>query len=231
MAHGINTTIVEIDPIVHDFATRYFSLPSNHTAVIEDAVTYAARTAQTEQKFDYIVHDVFTGGAEPVDLFTVEFLRDLHALLKPGGVIALNYAGDLLLPSSRIILRTILHTFPSCRIFREHAAPSAEKLAIDGRDFSNVMLFCTSSTEAISFRKPRREDYLGSRMREMMLMPTVEVGVGEVVGGEDGKEEEDGEGLLFRNGTERFRKWQVKGAMGHWAVMRTVVPAQVWEDW
>jgi spermidine synthase len=80
---------VEIDPVVHAFATKYFFLPPNHTPVIEDAVTYAARTAQTEQKFDYIVHDVFTGGAEPVELFTLEFLRNLHTLLKPGGVIAL----------------------------------------------------------------------------------------------------------------------------------------------
>lgn len=89
MAHGINTTIVEIDPVVHDFATKYFALPSGHTAVIEDAVTYASKVVQTPQKFDYIVHDVFTGGAEPVDLFTLEFLQDLHSLLKPGGVIAL----------------------------------------------------------------------------------------------------------------------------------------------
>lgn len=91
MAHGIDTTIVEIDPVVHDFATRYFALPQNHTKVIEDAVTYASQLAQTSPapQFDYIVHDVFTGGAEPVELFTLEFLRDLHTVLKPGGVIAL----------------------------------------------------------------------------------------------------------------------------------------------
>ena len=89
MQHGIDTTIVEIDPVVHDFATKYFSLPPDHTKVIEDAVAYASRTAASGQKFDYIVHDVFTGGAEPVDLFTLEFMTDLHTMLKPGGVIAL----------------------------------------------------------------------------------------------------------------------------------------------
>jgi spermidine synthase len=89
MAHGITTTIVEIDPVVHDFATRYFALPTDHTAIIEDAVTVACRLAESEQRFDYIVHDVFTGGAEPVDLFTLEFLQKLHTILKPNGVIAL----------------------------------------------------------------------------------------------------------------------------------------------
>jgi len=91
VAHGINTTVVEIDPVVHHFAEKYFQLPPNHTAVIEDAVSYTSRLAADEdgQRFDYIVHDVFTGGAEPIALFTLEFLQNLHKLLKPGGVIAI----------------------------------------------------------------------------------------------------------------------------------------------
>jgi hypothetical protein len=89
MAHGIDTTIVEIDPVVHEYATKYFGLPTNHKAVIEDAVSYAAELAKTDEKYDYIVNDVFTGGAEPVDLFTFEFLSDLNTILKPGGVIAI----------------------------------------------------------------------------------------------------------------------------------------------
>jgi spermidine synthase len=90
VAHGVDTTVIEIDPVVHEFATKYFQLPSNHTLVIEDAVSYAAKLAnETEKRFDYIVHDVFTGGAEPVDLFTLEFLQSLGRVLKPNGVIAI----------------------------------------------------------------------------------------------------------------------------------------------
>lgn len=89
MQHGIKTTIVEIDPVVHQFATKYFALPENHTPVIQDAVSYASEQAQAGAQYDYIVHDVFTGGAEPVDLFTYEFLQDLNSILKPSGVIAI----------------------------------------------------------------------------------------------------------------------------------------------
>lgn len=89
IAHGVDTTIVEIDPVVYDFATRYFDLPANHTAVISDAVSYASLLVGLGKKFDYIVHDVFTGGAEPIDLFTFEFLSNLHSLLTPDGVIAI----------------------------------------------------------------------------------------------------------------------------------------------
>lgn len=82
--------MVELDPVVHTFATKYFQ-PSNHTTVIEDAITYTARMAanESETRFNYIIHDVFTGGAEPIPLFTLEFLQNLNALLKPNGVIAI----------------------------------------------------------------------------------------------------------------------------------------------
>lgn len=89
IAHGISTTVVEIDPVVYDFALKYFTLPIPNEVIIEDAVSVAANLAEQGKKFNYIVHDVFTGGAEPVELFTAEFLMDLNKILEPGGVIAI----------------------------------------------------------------------------------------------------------------------------------------------
>lgn len=91
ITHGIDTTIVEIDPVVHKFAVDHFGLPINHTPVIEDAHAFVQKSqnAPALKQYDYIVHDVFTGGAEPVELFTHEFISGLHALLKDDGVIAI----------------------------------------------------------------------------------------------------------------------------------------------
>lgn len=92
IAHGIDTTIVEIDPVVYEFAIQYFHLPSNHTSVIDDAMYFVGKAlaAGPEQySYDYIIHDVFTGGAEPVSLFTEGFLAGLRDLLKPEGVVAI----------------------------------------------------------------------------------------------------------------------------------------------
>lgn len=91
IAHGVHTTTVEIDRVVHDFASSHFDLPNNHTSIIGDAVKVVSdiQSNRISHEYDYILHDVFTGGAEPIDLFTMEFLTDLRRLLKQDGVIAI----------------------------------------------------------------------------------------------------------------------------------------------
>jgi hypothetical protein len=134
IAHGVETTVVEIDAGVRRFAMGWFGLQGNHTSVTADAVEWmAAKDGEGEEEgrkkqYDYIIHDVFTGGASPLALFTAGFLRDLRARLREGsGVIAINYAGDLGLPLTRHVLRTIEHVFDgrrNCRIFRDAAPPT-----------------------------------------------------------------------------------------------------------
>lgn len=244
VAHGIDTTVVEIDPVVHEFASKYFQLPKNHTAVIDDAVSYTASLVNdAEAQYDYIVHDVFTGGAEPIPLFTLEFLQGLSSLLKPDGVIAIvsdetrclappkahadqseNYAGDFVHPAPRIIVNTIREVFPSCRIFRESAAPDEETLAKDKKDFTNMVIFCKKTSGDITFRRPTESDYLGSRSRRAYMMPQHEVlDANFKLGAEDG--------ILRNNDTVKLAQWHQKSALGHWEVMRTVLDPKIWELW
>jgi hypothetical protein len=59
----------------------------------------------------------------------------------------------------------------------------------------------------------------------MFLMPKHEI-KGSVFETQEG----DGE-VLSRNSTKRLSKWQQTSAVGHWNVMRTVLPSEVWENW
>jgi spermidine synthase len=225
IAHGINTTVVELDPKVHDFATRYFDLPSTHTAVLHDAVSWVA-TASTRSasKYDYIIHDVFTGGAEPLALFTDGFLAHLRSLLTPNGVIALNYAGDLHLPLTLRILNTILRAFDGqCKVFRDSPASSSEI----NEDFLNMLVFCRNTAGPITFRKPNKEDFLGSKSRAHYLPPRkeLELDVTTLLSGHV-------ENQILRVGDEgKWRREQEESAIRHWHIMRKVLPAVVWESW
>ena len=228
LSHGIKTTIVELDPIVHDFATIYFNLPSNHTSIIQDAVGWAAETSASYSAiYDYIIHDVFTGGAEPLSLFTEQFLRNLRSLLKPQGAIALNYAGDVHFPLTAKVLNTIDFVFDGqCKIFRD-TLPAGEK-AETNEDFTNIIIFCRNSPGPITFRKPTKGDLLGSKSREHYMLPDpqLEIPFSNAADRRDLKSES------LQQGEEgRWSRQQADSAIKHWHVMRKVMPDPVWELW
>lgn len=220
--HGINTTIVELDPAVHAMATKYFALPTNHTAVLRDAVAYVGETAAVAPaSFDYIIHDVFTGGAEPTALFTLDFLQGLKTLLRPDGVVAINYAGDLRLASTRLVLNTIHAVFPSCRIFRDQAKEA--DAGDDDMDFINMIVFCRPSKTPLVFRQPTDADFLGSIVRRRTLYPAKELEVK--------FKPDEGAQLLTPETVEVLEKGHRESAVSHWRIMRTVLPDKIWELW
>jgi hypothetical protein len=128
-------------------------------------------------------------------------------------------------------MQTIHSVFPSCRAFRE-SARNASAVAHDRRDFANMVVFCTktaaaaaAATSGISFRPPREQDMLGTLTRRKFLVPTHEVLASHLVAqGHDGV-------VLRANDTGLLDPWARESAMGHWAVMRTLLPAAVWEKW
>ncbi|EMD92854.1 hypothetical protein COCC4DRAFT_170184 [Bipolaris maydis ATCC 48331] len=230
IAHGLNTTIVELDPVVHYYATKYFNLSPNHNAVIADATSYVAeKSVSAPGSYDYIIHDVFTGGAEPVYLFTTEFMQGLYNLLKDDGFAAINYAGDLTLGSTRLVLNTIHAIFPACRIFRD--SPSSEEHKDGDADFINMVIFCVKNDHGlgkggIRFRNAKPADYLGSIARRNFLQPQENLEVKyEYVPKEDG-------GKVMGNAdVGELEKFHRDGAVSHWKIMRTVLPSGVWEMW
>ncbi|CAG5159373.1 uncharacterized protein ALTATR162_LOCUS5551 [Alternaria atra] len=228
--HGINTTIVELDPVVHHYATKYFDLNPDHTAVIDDATAYVAqKSVSAPGSFDYIIHDVFTGGAEPVYLFTTEFMQGLYDLLAPEGVVAINYAGDLTLGSTRLVLNTIHAIFPACRLFRDSPAPEEHK---EGEaDFINMVIFCVKNDHglgkaAVNFRDAVQKDFLSSIARRNFLQPQKQLEVKY-----DFVSKENGGKVMGNADVGELEKFHEDGAVSHWRIMRTVLPEGVWEMW
>jgi hypothetical protein len=148
-------------------------------------------------------------------------------LLKPEGVIGINYGGDLLSPSAALIVRTITSVFPTCRIYRELPAPSAAQLALKKLDFTNLVVFCTRADRSFGFRRAVQDDFLGTEARRQYLRPLHEVPLSTF--------DKEGEPRVLKDGDAKAMRmlegWQRDSAVGHWGVMRGVVPDGVWENW
>ncbi|KAF2733821.1 S-adenosyl-L-methionine-dependent methyltransferase [Polyplosphaeria fusca] len=230
ISHGIDTTIVELDPVVHHYASKYFDLSPNHTAVIDDAVAFVREKSKvSSESYNYIIHDVFTGGAEPVYLFTQEFFQGLHTLLTDDGVVAINYAGDLALPSTRLVLNTIHSVFPACRLFRDTARPETWRQG--DPDFINMVVFCVKNDHdkgkfAIHFRESDKEDWGESIARANFLDPKPNLEISY-----DFLAEKQGGKIMKQGNVGELEKWHKQGAVSHWKIMRSVLPGPIWEMW
>ena len=127
MRHGISTTIVEIDPVVYDAATRFFGLPASgpgqvfledargwvrnrSASAIASSTTESGTTATT--LYDIVVHDCFSGGGIPAHLYTQQFWQDLKNIVTPDAVIAVVSIYPLLAMTSGLIARSSPRTLP-----------------------------------------------------------------------------------------------------------------------
>lgn len=86
-----------------------------------------------------------------------------------------------------------------------------------------MVIFCRKSSEPFVFRAPIEADFLGSQARRLNMLPTHEL---------DPSLFSNAGGKLLRSGqTMGLEVWQRESAVGHWQVMRTVLPKEIWENW
>ncbi len=144
MRHGIETTLVEIDPAVYDAAKRFFGLPAPppERLVLQDAktwvhnrsVTVRSGSGETDdskssllptfERFDVVVHDCFSGGSVPAHLYTQSFWRDLKDIVTPDAVVAVvsqDYDHDVNCLTHSAELRGVLE-LKICESDHPHAA-------------------------------------------------------------------------------------------------------------
>ena len=142
---GVRSDVVEIDPEVVRLARTHFAYDAPGDVFAEDARTLIRRL---DRRYDFIVHDAFTGGAVPEHLLSLEVLQRLKALLVPGGVLCLNIVGAAAGPlsaSTRAVNATVRAVFPHVRAFRD--GPDRGPGAI-----SNIVFF--AAAQVVRFKKP-----------------------------------------------------------------------------
>jgi MFS family permease len=142
---GVVSDVVEIDPEVIRLARVHFGFSTTGDIFAEDARTLIRRL---DRRYDFVVHDAFTGGAVPEHLLSLEVLERLKSLLVPDGVLCLNFVGAVngpLSASARAVHATISRAFPNVRAFRD--GPEGDPQAI-----SNIVFF--AATRPIRFEQP-----------------------------------------------------------------------------
>ncbi len=116
-AKGLAVDTIEIDPAVADAAQRYFNFTPTGEFLVGDA-RYEIKNLN--KQYDFIIHDCFTGGSEPVHMLTVEMLGQLKQMLTSRGILALNYVGYTRGEGANAVTsvyKTLASLLPNVRVF------------------------------------------------------------------------------------------------------------------
>ena len=128
-AQGVATDAVEIDPVVAKAARDFFLYDPPGALLVGDA-RYEIRNL--DKRYDFIIHDCFTGGTVPSHLLSVEMLHDLDRLLADDGLLVLNFVGFALGPSAaaaEAVYRTLGEIFQHRRTL----------VSLPGQDFNDFV--------------------------------------------------------------------------------------------
>jgi spermidine synthase len=88
---------------------------------------------------DLLVSDVYSGAQTPAHLTSVEFYRELSALLAPAGVLLVNVADGPGLAFARRQVATIAHVLPEVALL-------ADTQVLKGRRFGNLVIAASASS-------------------------------------------------------------------------------------
>ncbi|CAG8591953.1 4837_t:CDS:2 [Paraglomus brasilianum] len=208
---NITLDIVELDPIVYDYAINYFKLEKKHNIYIQDGRRFIENAPP--RKYDYVLHDVFTGGSVPSSLFSTKALEQIKRIMKDDGVLALNFVGSQLWPYAEalaLVYNTIKTTFPYVKCVNEGWQEAGT--------FTNMVFF--ASSKPIRFRDANETDFFGSTMREYILNNFqswfIQLDKFSNVTG------------IITEDNNPLDKLQLTTALEHWKAMRSSFPLEFW---
>jgi SAM-dependent methyltransferase len=207
--YGIKADVVEIDPAVVRFAQQDFGFSTPGEVHVEDARTFVART---ERRYDLIVHDTFTGGSTPEHLMSLQVVRRLRDILRPGGVLALNFAGyqrGAKASASWAVARTLRAVFPVVRVFRDSDPKDRPN------DVGNMIFF--ASDAPLDFTIPD-----GARFESAVCETTLRaLESWEVL-------QDVPDGPIVTDELNPLTRLQLPTAEDHFAAMNALLPTEVW---
>jgi len=118
LKENIRIDIVEIDQKIIDVAETYFSIdPERTNATATDGRLFVRRCKKT---YDAVILNTYSGETFPTHMLTKEFFGEVKHILSPGGLLILNFYGDVDGPqreASASVYATLRHHYKWCRAF------------------------------------------------------------------------------------------------------------------
>ncbi|KAJ3022662.1 hypothetical protein HKX48_005592 [Thoreauomyces humboldtii] len=215
-APNLEIDLVEIDPKVVEFAHEFFDLPHPKSTHVTDGRAFIDTAPSSS--YDFVIHDVFTGGLVPRTLFSVEALEGVKRILKSDGVLALNFVGTMESVATHTVIRTLRHVFPYLECYSESTPDAADQPAL-----YNMVFF--ASPKRIKFNLPPMDSLeTKSAMYRRFLDEFPSYYASDWIR----EDRLDNGTAIVTDANNPLEGLQVGSAIEHWTVMRTIFPHEFW---
>jgi SAM-dependent methyltransferase len=210
---GFESDVVEIDPEVVRLARDHFDFSTTGRIYVEDGRALLQRLPA--HSYDVIVHDTFTGGTTPEHLLSLEVLTRIHDVLRPGGLLTLNFLGYQTGPSAEAswaVMRTLRTVFSNVLAFRD--MPPGEL----PDSVANLVFF--ASDEPLDFTIPSDATFENGVCAETLQS----FAKWQVLNGAEPT------GPIIRDDKNPLARLQLTIASEHYKLMNELMPAEIWLD-
>jgi len=140
---GSRQVAVELDTSLPELVRTWFALPRSPALRIRAGDARAELARMPDASADVVVRDVFAGATTPAHVTTVEMVRDVARVLRPGGVYLVNCADGCALTRARSEAATLADVFAD-------VAAVAEPSLLRGRGYGNVVLAASDDPDLLA---------------------------------------------------------------------------------
>lgn len=147
---GIRTDVVDIDPVVVEFARKYFGFNVSGSVDVSDARYYLIKS---EKKYDYLLLDVYTGDTTPGHVLSLEAFELMKQRMTDRGIMAINFMGSLKKEPfvTASVVKTLNEVFETVEIYLTGPLEEAEEAA-------NIIILAYDFPE-VTFDREKVKDF------------------------------------------------------------------------
>ena len=205
--YGLQVTVVELNPKVVQTAQTYFDLPKSITITIADGANYIKQIS----KYDFIIHDVFSDGIVPGQLYSQSFLDNILANLKINGLLVINFVGDTSHKAFHMFVNTLKSKFTNLRCFGEE---------LQEKQIITENCFCFASLYPIEFRSGTLKDANNHPIRHQVFndLLSTEINLNAIPQCQ----------LITNESISLFEYYSRLSYKDFWTAMQKMMPAKVW---
>ncbi|KAI8904610.1 S-adenosyl-L-methionine-dependent methyltransferase [Powellomyces hirtus] len=213
---SIHLDLVELDPAVVRFATEFFDLPAPHSVHITDGRAFL--DAAPANTYDYVLHDVFTGGLVPAPLFSVQAFEAVRRVLRKDGVLAVNFVGTIDSLATRTVVKTLRAVFPHLECYTEAPPETLAETSL-----YNMVLYASPNRLTFTPPDPHTLPHTSRMYRHFLTKFAAHNATAYLP-----PDTHHDSTAVMHDTANPLRTLQYASALTHWSVMRSVFEDAFW---